>query len=284
MPVASLALAALLATQAATPDPGLSEAETRAWFDARCPDAQSFSPDVTHFPFSVHAETHLLCRLEGYQVMASLADGQLLQVEIRGDLSAHRPAGDPAMEFGHLHIWPEEALIHDTRLDRILSFTELNHATILALWDNPAWSGGAAPTGPWFIPDEIRFGATIAETEAALEGQCGLMATRPIDEVWLLTAPQAQHQTDCFGYDIAGYPRKLELVYGDGVLEQVWLMVGPADIARLRAHFTAIHGAPTAETDRYIVFADWTVAVRKDVPEILLGSDRLQAIWRVQGN
>lgn len=280
LPFASSLLALALASQADQPAFGTSEADAAAWIAENCLQHQWHVIEATRFPYAEHAETHLLCTLEDRQIMLSWADDQLVQIETRGMLADILPETGPAMEIQHLRIYPDEVLIHDTRRERTLQLPELNYAANLVAWDNPVWSAGEINAGAWFIPPEIRFGASIEDMEAALAGRCDFLVTRPIDEAWLLTEPEEQYQTDCFGYEIAGYPRMLELVYGDGQLEQVWLLVGPADIERLRTHFTAIHGAPTEEDAQYIVFADWEVAVRKDVPEILLGSDRLQAIWR----
>ena len=47
---------------------------------------------------------------------------------------------------------------------------------------------------------------------------------------------------------------------------------------------TAEPRAPLTSIDAtYEVFDDWHIALRKDRPELLFGSDRLTAIWRSEG-
>jgi len=273
---------ALLLADALTPGTDANTAE--AWLDAECDRVETHTVSPTHHPFALESERHLLCETGDQRLMVSFADDVLLQAELRGDLASALPESEPDIQFGPLRIYASSNLIHDVERDRVLRLTSLNEATLLAFWDNPSWTGQQASTSPFELPAEIRFGASLEEMETALDGRCQMQRTRPIEEVWLLTEPTEQHQIDCFGYEIAGYPRKLEMVFGDGQLEQIWLIVGPAEIERLRARYTVELGAPTQESETYIVFDDWALTLRKDVPEILLGSDRLQAIWRVQGN
>lgn len=263
----------------------LTTAELSAWMAENCESLERTEIVPTRFPFARESEVYQHCRAEGAEILVTFADGERLMTEVRGDISGLIPAEDPAFEIETLQVFPQDFLLIDQAASTARIFANPQVLTLFAFWENPAWSGHARmPDGEWFLPPEIVFGASIEDFEAALEPSCGMTMTRPIEEIWLPTEPAEQHQIDCFGYEIAGYPRKVEFIFGDGILQQVWLMVGDADIERLRDHFTALHGEPTSEDETYIVFGDWTLALRKDVPEILIGSDELQQIWRVEGN
>jgi hypothetical protein len=157
---------------------------------------------------------------------------------------------------------------------------------VLALgWAVPGWTEVPRAAADWAfeIPAEIVFGAALDDVEASLQDRCTLHSVEDIDEAWLETAPAVQRQINCYGYEIAGYPRKLEFVFGDDRLEQMWLLFGPADIDRLRRELTARFGAAIHVDDTYEVFDDWRIALRKDKSEILMGSDALAAIWGRDG-
>lgn len=285
--ILALTTPAAAAADLSTLQTGISVEAASGWLAEHCPDRTDIRQSPTDFPMAETTLHNVHCSYETHATMLSFADDRLIHIETRGEIGPMVPQGDPAMQMRHFDVYPETTTVHDRALNRLIRLNALHDANMLLFWDNPAWSGHApAANGSqdWILLDHINFGSSIAEAETALEGRCSMMRTRPIEEVWLLTEPTEQVQIDCLGYDIAGYPRAAELIFGDGHLEQMWILIGPADIARARAHFAAIHGEPTLETERYIVFDDWALAIRKDVPEFLVGSEALQAIWRIEGN
>jgi hypothetical protein len=120
-------------------------------------------------------------------------------------------------------------------------------------WDNPAWTSDniSPPKAEYFLPPE---------------------------EVWLATAPAAQFQIDCYGYEIAGYPRKIEFVFGDETLQQIWVMFDSGDIPRLREFLIANYGDAISVDDQYEIFDEGRLALRKDIPEIRMVSDEIAKI------
>ncbi|WP_300530827.1 hypothetical protein [Maricaulis sp.] len=291
-PLTSTALADNLSSHAvsldtASLDTGITLEAAAPWLAAHCTERSDLIQDPTDFPLAQSTMHHVQCTNDGHTRMLTFADDTLIMIETRGEIDGLVPQTAPAMQMAQFDVYPETTTIHDRDAGRLVRLNSLHEANLLLFWDNPAWSGSlpnsqGAPV--WNLPDDLAFGSGIAEIETALDGRCLMMRTRTIDEVWLMTEPAEQVQIDCFGYDMAGYPRTLELIFGDGRLEQMWILIGTADIERARAHFTAIHGEPTQETNRYIVFDDWAFSIRKDVPEFLIGSAQLQAIWQSRGN
>ncbi len=99
----------------------------------------------------------------------------------------------------------------------------------------------------------------------------------------MATAPAAQFQIDCYGYEIAGYPRKLEFVFGDDILQQMWLMLDVGDIPRLRKFLAANYGNPVSVDEQYEIFDEGRVALRKDIPEIRMVSNEIVEILVTAG-
>lgn len=295
MLAATLVISGVASAQSLLPDGatfGQPEAKIEPFLARRCPEVIRHAPVDTTFPVSETAEVHLLCTgltMSGSELrpatVYTFADGELVMIEARGAGSELAPAPEPAMQMDVFDVFPEQGVIINRERDQTWYFGDLKLANIFIFWDNPVWdgSGGAAVNTEWFLPPEAVWGESAESVMDALGEKCVLMMHRAIDEVWLRTEPAEQHQIDCFGYEIAGYPRKLEFVFGDNELEQIWLLFGPADIARTRVHFSREFGAPVHVDDRLEAFEGWHVAIRKDVPEILMGSPRLAEIWARDG-
>ena len=128
-----------------------------------------------------------------------------------------------------------------------------------------------------FVPRAVRFGATVAETEKALRGLCRTVALRRIDPPFrvLRGIKDKQMQIDCDGLAFAGKPRWAEFVFGDDSLEMVWIMTSKADETALRARMSGIAGAPDRQNAKFVSFAQGRMALRTDVPEVLLYSEKM---------
>ncbi len=134
--------------------------------------------------------------------------------------------------------------------------------------------GEAAP----FKPEVIRWGATTAELEAALQGKCAKgYKIRPIDPPFLEDIKDRQLQLDCDGFEFMGAPRWTEFVIGDGRLKMVWLMVKPEDQDAVVAAMTKAYGAPTSRNSTYVAFANARAAWRFKPAEILFYAPELDA-------
>ena len=299
-PIISIMLGAMALSNIALAQPapilgiefGVSENEARAHINARCNDVTRVTVNNTRFPQSSTHEVHLRCqgltlidgRVAG-DAMFTFADDALVMIETRGAPDAIRPDTDPVAEIAGFEAFMPQMILINQETGRAWWLATPPLIALALSWDNPAWTDDhpSAPDAPYIIPPEIIFGAALADIERNVTDLCDITQVRNIDKIWLETQPALQQQLDCYGAEIGGYPRKLEFVFGDGVLEQMWILFGPGDIDRLRVSLTAKYGPPIHVDDQYEAFDDWRIAIRKDVPEILMGSERLAEIWKREG-
>tara|TARA_R110000868_G_scaffold120773_7_gene320669 strand:+ start:4443 stop:5354 length:912 start_codon:yes stop_codon:yes gene_type:complete len=271
---------------------GASETQAGAAITAACGTVTRIDVPETRFPFAAISEVHLRCQSLSLADGASMtgavftfADDTLVLIEVRGDAAAMAPEADPVGQLGDFEVFMPAQIMLNRPAGRAWAFQSMDVLVLALGWENPAWTEDRPAAADWSfeIPAEIVFGAELEVVEASLQDRCTLLSVETIDEAWLPTAPAVQRQINCYGYEIAGYPRKLEFVFGDDRLEQMWLLFGPADIDRLREVLTARFGAAIHVDDTYEVFDDWRIALRKDKSEILMGSDALAAIWGRDG-
>lgn len=138
-------------------------------------------------------------------------------------------------------------------------------------------SSPAAGAERFARPPVIRFGATTAQMEAALDGQCTKRVTRPISPPFLGGVKRRQLQIDCDGFRFMGKPRWAEFVIRDDRLEMVWIMVDATEQAVLVEAMRKAYGAPGKVTGRYIAFPRARAAWRFKPAEILFYSPLLAA-------
>tara|TARA_R110000868_G_scaffold269582_2_gene528927 strand:- start:1571 stop:2485 length:915 start_codon:yes stop_codon:yes gene_type:complete len=271
---------------------GINEAAARPLVDAACGAVERVEIADTRLPAALTSEVYLKCTglelADGAQVDAALftfADDALILLEARGHAGALTPEGDPMVSIEGFDVYERGRIVTRPDADQAWLLSPASLQTFMMFWDNPIWTVAqpVAPDADYFLPPEIVFGAAFDERMAALESVCPLLRVQDIEEIWLGTSPAVQRQIDCMGYEIAGYPRRLEFVFGDGQLEQMWILFGAGDIPRLREFLTATYGPAIHVDETYEVFDDWRIALRKDNPEILMGSDRLAAIWARDG-
>lgn len=96
-----------------------------------------------------------------------------------------------------------------------------------------------------------------------------------IEKPWLPNKPASQVQINCVGYEYAGFPRRIEAVFGDDVLEVVWILTGKNEEGRVRRALVEEFGEAEIVNDVWEVFGDQRVALRKDKPEILMISEKM---------
>ncbi|MDQ0463278.1 hypothetical protein QO010_001026 [Caulobacter ginsengisoli] len=141
-------------------------------------------------------------------------------------------------------------------------------ALALALLTLAAW----APGPDVRRPPEARFGATVAQTQAALAGRCKTIRTRRIDPPFAPDVRREQLQIDCDGLVWFGAPRWAEFVFRDDSLEMVWIMVKAEDEAAILAAMTAAHGPLSHRGPDYIAFTQAGAAWRFKPAEVVFYS------------
>jgi hypothetical protein len=129
------------------------------------------------------------------------------------------------------------------------------------------------------VPAVLPFGKKLSEVKPLLEQHCKLTYLEHIDKVWLANKPAKQIQVNCFGYDFAGFSRKIEAVFGDDILQQAWILTAKAEEDRIRQMLTQRYGKPVYVSDDYETFNHWQISLRKDKPEVLMVSKELAGIF-----
>ena len=292
LPIALLGLVACnIARAQETPIEGLqmgqSEGVATVAINAACDGVARIEVAATRFPAASTSEVHLRCSAltladgrAGGDAIFTFADDKLVLIHTRGQPDNLRPDAEPVAQYEDFDVYMPHRIIVNAKTGRSAVFGEIPIVPLAFHWDNPAWTSDTiSPTrAEFFLPPEIVFGTSLAEMTETLAESCALSVGRSIDVVWLATAPAAQFQIDCYGYEIAGYPRMLEFVFGDETLQQMWLMFDVGDVPRLREFLIANYGAPISVDDQYEIFDEGHLALRKDIPEIRMVSDEIAEI------
>lgn len=279
---------------AAGPFPGLVlgaeiEAARSALADA-CEELELVELDAPRSPLAEVREAHLVCRgyresgLELAALGLGFADGGLAWVEAQGPGAVAalggRAAGEPVAYAGYL-VHPDQGLVLDEEADTAwLAPPDAMHHVVLApgVLDPEPGGDGLEPSSV-ARPAAFAFGAPIDEVRPTLAARCRRAIERPIDPPDLPTGPERQVQIDCLGFSYAGLPRKVEAVFADGELALVWVLTGGPEEDRIRRALVAAYGEPVHASDAFEVFGDGSVALRKDVPEVLFLSAELAALF-----
>lgn len=128
-----------------------------------------------------------------------------------------------------------------------------------------------------FKPAVIRYGATVAETQAALANTCKSLTARRIDPPFqiLHDIKDKQMQLDCDGFPFQGKPRWAEFIFADDSLEMVWIMTTAEEEQSMLQTMTALLGAPTHRNRQFVALTKERAALRLDKPEVLFYSEKL---------
>lgn len=117
-------------------------------------------------------------------------------------------------------------------------------------------------------PDVIAFGETSAAMTDVLQAHCAEQNLREVDPP-SMPGVSSQVQIDCKGFPYFGARRLAEFVFADDALTLVWILTEKSEEDALIAAFKDQYGAPSHDTPMFTAFADYRVAVRKDIPEAL---------------
>ena len=276
-----LATALVAATLTAPPEGlalGMPAEALRVELDRDCDAVTRHEPARAGFPLAVQEEVHWVC--DGARSGASeravfvVADGVLAFATFAGGSASFEPESQGFEMLGYRG-WPEAGVVTHPESDTTwwLDADGL-HANLFA-WRHPLLD--AEELSPWSSPTftapvEARLGEALEVLAPEIEAACAFTLTREL-EPGLPTQPTTQTQIDCFGYPVAGFPRKIEFVFGDGRLELVWILTGRGEEDRLRASLEADHGPAEALIPGFEFFDDRRVALRTDKPELMMASD-----------
>lgn len=291
--LSTAARADLLAGSLPGIDFGGSIAEIEILLEAACDELQRIDVAAPSLPLAAESESHLICedlatgngpRVD--EAAFTFGDGALVLIEARsGAVEAFVPhAGERAWSFSGYDVYMPSQVV--TRSDEdavwILSAEALHPH--LYLRRNPYLPSFTGST-PFYDtsaarPEILAFGASLEELLPRLKSDCPKLENQVIDPPWLPTGPENQLQMNCYGYVFAGFPRKIEAVFGDERLELAWILTGKGEENRVRQALIEAFGEPIFVSEEVEAFDEWNVALRKDKPEVLMVIDELAPIFR----
>ncbi len=251
-----------------------------------CRDLHIRRAAQVRFPLARHTEQHAVCvglRLAEEELASAvfvLADDRLKMIEAQGGalrtLLGERTDSSPYLSW---LVFDDGQLIADPASDTVWLLSEEALHPHLFLWPTPfpyrSTDTPPSAASSAALPSFIAFGADLESSTPLFAAACPTMAIREIEDIWLPHEPETQTQIDCLGIDFAGGPRKLEAVFGDGVLELVWILTAKPEEERIRRALVDAHGPVSHASASWEVFEGGRIALRKDVPEVLAISERL---------
>jgi hypothetical protein len=135
-------------------------------------------------------------------------------------------------------------------------------------------SGCASPQYSISKPEEFAFGESVDSIKESISTKCMDMVLKDIIPITAPLAKESQTQIDCFGFDYAGKPRKVELVFQDDQLDIVWVLFPVKEREKIITSLSAIYGEPSMTIDFGTIFLQANTAVRNNPSEVLFASDR----------
>ena len=256
----------------------------------QCEQRREVEVNPPSFPLARDEEIHLLCRgwkTPGGRVASAafiFGDGVLAAIEARGGAVAAL-AGETSEADSYLHyrVFNDWHGFADPAADAVWILSDGALHLNLFTWSNLLLAGAAeAPAyrQSAVVPSLLDFEAPLEVQLARFEAECPLLEVSRNERIWLPNKPASQAQVNCFGYEYAGFPRKLEAVYGDGRLHVVWILTGKGEEERLRRALGEAFGQPVSVDEKWEVFAGGQVGLRKDKPEVLLLSEEIAPLYR----
>jgi hypothetical protein len=236
------------------------------------------------FPLAISSELHLICKKldNGGQIAVTLADDEVVHVYSKSIPDSE--IDDQYAELGGQHslgfnvygsdnqLWKKEneKLAILVRPDGIHPNLFVWKSEYLAQTENEIQSQSITQR----YPSILKFGSTFSELKHDFEENCSPLQIQD-SEPWLLNSPEKQFQVNCFNYYYLGFPRKIEAVFGDDILQLAWVLTAKPEESRIRKMLVSAFGSHFEKNEEWESFDNGRVFLRKDKPEVLLISDIL---------
>ncbi len=258
--------------------------------DGSCQGLRAVNVQPPNFPLAGREETHLIC--EGFaagnvrlaELALTFADDALVLAYARGNTASLEGRAGAALErwMQFSVSWDDRLVVDATKDEAWVMSAEAAHPNLFQ-WPNPyvGQNSRVAYDNAAKRPGALQFGRRLEALKPLFESWCAFTDLGQYS-VWLLTEPEIQHQLDCYGVEYAGFPRKIEAVFGDGVLQQAWILTGSAEESRVRDALEVAFGKAIYADERWEIFDHGRVMLRKDKPEVLMLSDTLAPLYRAE--
>jgi len=254
-----------------------------------CQSITNFRVETPQYSLAEKSEVHLICnqykdaKFQFERAVFTIADNQLKQVQAKGfDFKAIVDYfGEPEGEYLGISVYQKGRYWLDKKANRFVWLAKEGLHPNLFAWHNPLLVQQSYPPTDQsiIIPDLLDFNSTLDKLLPQFEKDCPLSKVDIAKRIWLPNKPQSQTQVNCFAYSYAGFPRKMEAVFGDGKLHVVWVLSGKQEEARLRSLLTKEFGEPSIVNEKWEVFENGRISLRKDKPELLILSDEMIPLY-----
>jgi len=242
------------------------------------------------FPLARKKEQHLVCyglalprgHIDGAAFV--IADDKLSLIEARGGAVAAiaESRADKPSHYLDRKVFDGGELIVDEGNDTIWLSSKEALPLNLFTWSNPYLATTPSYNLSAATPDFLVFGEKFEKLKPLFVQACPMVNVETIEKPWLPNTPATQLQLNCVGYEYAGFPRRIEAVFGDGILEVVWILTGKNEEDRVRTALVEAFGAAKVIAADWEVFEGQRVALRKDKPEVLMISEKMVPYYTKQ--
>lgn len=227
------------------------------------------------FPLAKETESHIICteiktkRGIIEKAVFTFGDGYLKYIEAHGNVvSTLAPKPDEkSVKYLGYTIYEQEKLFIKKAEDIAWVLNDEAIHPNLFTWQNPYLKQEVvSKNGFERIPEFIKTGASLEEIKPILEANSDFTQLQKLDG----KDPNAQIQINCFGVMYMGMSRKVEARFGNEELNVVWILTAKPEEDRIRTALIKQFGKPIYVNDKWEIFNDWQVGLRKDKPEVLL--------------
>jgi len=269
---------------------GDDKVQVQQALQAKCNSLTIKSAHQVSFPLAKQSELHVVCEAvkSGGKAAVILADDKVVHVYATGLANSEiTQVEGENKQYLDYQISSDHTLWRNAKTD---SVTLLSHKGLhpnLFVWENFYLNVDREEIKPVTLneglPTFLRYGASIEELKSELESQCHPMQVQESNP-WLPNKPKQQTQVNCFNVNYLGFPRKMELVFGDDKLELVWILSAEEEEKRIRDQLVGHFGLASSINDKWETFNGGKVYLRKDKPEVLAVSDALVKHYRSANN
>lgn len=272
---------------------GDSVDEATEKLEGSCDELERREVTPASLPLARDTQTHLIAHGAASagvdEVAFTFADDALVLVEARGgavDGLLLAFEGQESFTISGYEAWASAGVVANAEADAVwILSAEALHPNLF-LWANPDLPSVAVREAPYDAsaarPRLLTFGESREALMPRIEAASSFWSVDEIAAPWLPTQPARQVQVNAFGVVYAGFPRKIEAVFGDDRLQLAWILTGKQEEARVRRSLVEAFGPPVFVSKTWEAFDDWRVALRKDKPEVLMLADELVPLYRPQ--
>ena len=261
---------------------GDSLIEVQAQIENKCTDIEVIQPDEIRFPLAQNSESRIVCKAftitqdsDIELITFSFADDHLVMIKAIGNAydTLLSPKEKPQSKIADWDIYNGMHLVANQKTDTVWLLNDDAIHPHMFLWDDnePKDQSPIDAT----ISEVLKFGSAYRTLSKELKALSITTSKEEISPPTIPTNPKRQVQLNCYGFNYAGAPRKLEAVFADGRLAMVWILTAKAEEDRIRQALIRSYGEPIFTSDEIEAFDEWKVVLRKDKPEVVAISDEL---------